>query len=149
MSQETKNVQACFPSGNKYKGEWSDGQANGHGIMTFPNMDKYDGDWENGMMNGFGKYSCYDEEKDAYTSFYEGDFVNDMKEGVGMMHFPDGSVYNGQWQANVRCGDGIIVFPNGKIFHGLWQQDKMLRGVLSLKNGDKYDGEFVDGLFDG
>jgi hypothetical protein len=25
----------------------------------------------------------------------------------------------------------------------------MLRGVLSLKNGDKYDGEFVDGLYDG
>ena len=46
MSQETKNVQATFPSGNKYKGEWSDGQANGHGIMTFPNMDKYDGEFD-------------------------------------------------------------------------------------------------------
>ena len=125
MSQETKHVHITFPSGNEYKGEWSDDKQNGFGIMNFANLDRYEGGWKDGNM------------------------VNGKFDGVGRMVFSDHTTYEGQWQVGVRCGDGVAVFPNGDVFHGLWQQDKMLRGVYSLKNGDKYDGELVNGKFEG
>ena len=100
-------------------------------------------------MHGKGKYSFYNEEYDSYNSYYEGDFENGKFEGAGQMVFADHSTYVGQWQAGVRCGDGIAVFVTGNVFHGLWQYDKMLRGVYSMKSGDKYDGELVDGKFEG
>ena len=149
MENETKNVRGKFPSGNEYQGEWKNNTPDGYGIMTFDNQDRYEGGWKVGRMHGQGKYSFYDEVHDAYSSFYEGDFVNGKYEGTGGMVFADHSTYIGQWQAGVRCGDGIAVFPTGNVFHGLWQQDKMIRGVYSLKSGDKYDGEIVEGKFDG
>ena len=54
MSQETKQVQVTFPSGNEYKGEWSDDKPNGFGIMSFANLDKYEGGWKDGVMDGIG-----------------------------------------------------------------------------------------------
>ena len=67
MSKETKQVHITFPSGNEYKGEWSDDKQNGFGIMTFANLDKYEGGWKDGNMEGFGKYSIYDSAKKKYS----------------------------------------------------------------------------------
>lgn len=149
MENKIKKVQVKFPSGNEYKGEWENDKPNGFGIMTFDNQDLYEGGWKDGLMHGKGKYSFYDEKHDSYSSYYEGDFVQGKYEGLGHMVFADHSSYIGQWQAGVRCGEGLATFTTGNVFHGLWQQDKMLRGVYSLKSGDKYDGEIVEGKFNG
>ena len=149
MEKETKSVQVTFPSGNVSKGEWCDGKQNGFGIMTFGNMDRYEGGWKDGHMDGFGRYDFYEVKDDAYSAHYEGDFVQGKREGAGIMVYANKTRYEGQWQADVRCGDGIAVFPNGDIYHGLWREDKMLRGVYRLKNGDFYDGEISNGKFEG
>ena len=36
-----------FPNGDKYEGEWKDGEINGQGTMSFENGGTYMGEWEN------------------------------------------------------------------------------------------------------
>jgi hypothetical protein len=46
-----------FQSGNKYIGEYKNGQANGQGNLTFATGDKYIGEFKNNMHHGQGKYT--------------------------------------------------------------------------------------------
>ena len=43
-------------------------------------------------MHGIGKYIWNDGRS------YEGDYVQDKKEGYGLYKWPDGSTYEGCWQ---------------------------------------------------
>jgi hypothetical protein len=41
--------------GDRYDGEFRDGQMNGHGIYYFKSGNRYDGDWRDGRANGQGR----------------------------------------------------------------------------------------------
>ena len=43
-----------YANGNKYIGEWKDGQKSGEGVMIYENGDLYDGEWQHGKKNGQG-----------------------------------------------------------------------------------------------
>jgi len=43
-----------WSNGNKYLGEWKDGEQNGQGTGTFPDGEKYVGDWKDGKRYGEG-----------------------------------------------------------------------------------------------
>lgn len=145
----TGNAEFKYPDGSNYQGEWKDGKKSGFGTMAFANYDIYEGDWEDDKMNGVGTYRFWDKKLDKFTSRYVGTFKDGARNGAGRMVYPDRSEYHGMWQNNMRTGEGIRIFANGDCFHGLWKFNKIVRGVLALKNGDKYDGEFKDGLFEG
>ena len=51
-------------------------------------------------MNGKGKMQWPD------GKYYEGDYVNDNKEGLGEFHWPDGKWYRGEWLNGKQHGDG-------------------------------------------
>ncbi|MGO5112056.1 hypothetical protein ACTQ3M_04130 [Oscillospiraceae bacterium LCP25S3_E10] len=42
-----KIVRIPMGIGNTYEGEWSNGAANGHGVLTYSNGDRYEGQWRN------------------------------------------------------------------------------------------------------
>ena len=42
------------PDGEKYDGEWKDGNNHGQGVYTWPNGMKYDGEWKDSQANGRG-----------------------------------------------------------------------------------------------
>lgn len=138
-----------YSTGGEYEGEFVDGRQDGFGTMTFPNHDFYEGDWKNGKMEGYGEYHHYEPSIDRFGAIYKGQFKNGVREGVGRMTYANRNIYEGQWQNNLRTGMGVCWFTNGDCYHGLWQFDNMLRGVYHKANGDKYDGEFKDGKFDG
>jgi len=57
------------PAGDKYSGEWLDGELNGHGIYVGGKQDdQYEGEWKNGKMDGIGKF------KWANGDTYEGNY---------------------------------------------------------------------------
>lgn len=56
---------------------------------------------------------------------YEGDWVADRKEGVGMASYPDGSTYNGSLKADLKDGYGNFVWPNGSEYIGNWRDDRI------------------------
>jgi hypothetical protein len=49
---------------------------------------------------------------------YNGDFVNNMKNGVGEQTYPDGECYRGDFVDDDRHGRGEVFYPNGDIFRG-------------------------------
>ena len=50
ISGDCVNGQGIFTysNGEKYEGEWKDGEKNGQGTYTFPNGDKYVGEYKDG-----------------------------------------------------------------------------------------------------
>ena len=59
-------------------------------------------------MNGKGVFEWPDGRK------YEGEFVDDHREGQGIHVWPDGSKYEGGWLKGKYHGFGIFTKANGK-----------------------------------
>lgn len=146
---ETKKVSYSFPDGREYVGEIQNNLPNGNGTMTFANGDVYEGSWKEGNMEGKGTYRFFDLEKDKFTSEYIGSFHLNKMAGQGQRTFPDKTVYIGTWQNGMRTGNGALWMPDGSYFYGIWKFNQMVRGELRLSSGDIYDGEFVNGFFNG
>ena len=39
---------------------------------------------------------------------YEGNFQDELYQGVGVLHFLNGSIYEGQWHQGMRQGHGLM-----------------------------------------
>ncbi|XP_055796904.1 radial spoke head 10 homolog B2-like isoform X8 [Salvelinus fontinalis] len=92
------------------------------------------------------------------TSWYEGELVNNNREGWGVRCYPSGNLYEGQWRNNVRHGEGRMRWlPLGQQYSGIWENGVQhgqgthtwfLRRVTGsqypLRN--EYTGDFVQGL---
>nr|XP_005304751.1 radial spoke head 10 homolog B2 isoform X4 [Chrysemys picta bellii] len=133
---------AYFQGGNIYRGMFSEGLMHGHGIYTWADGVKYEGT------------IYYNREG---TSWYEGDWVNNIKDGWGIRCYKSGNIYEGQWEKNVRHGEGRMrwlttnqeytgQWING-IQHGYGTHSWFLKRIpgsqYPLRN--EYVGDFVNG----
>ncbi len=91
----------------------------GYGLFRFANGDKYAGNWANGQPHGKGKYYFASSER------YEGDFRYGKFEGIGTMYYPDGAYYTGGWKKNLKNGQGRLVRTNGAVTEGIWANGKI------------------------
>ena len=57
-------------------------------------------------MNGIKLFSFFQET----GAKYEGEYVNDLKEGQGKYTYGNGDVYKGQWKAGKRHGKGAYTY---------------------------------------
>ena len=119
-----------FANGDIYYGEWSDldGQRTGNGTILWHSGDRYDGSFRNGKKHGHGVLVKTSGERQV------GEWINDCKAGVGLFAI-DGFCTGDElkYDGPVRTDTGSI-----RVKHG--------RGVLVYKSGDKYEGDFVDGM---
>ena len=62
----------------------------------------------------------------------------------------ESAIYSGQIlknSANVKQGYGIMRWPDGTVYEGLWKSNLYNgRGKLYHASGDLYEGEFVDDM---
>ena len=58
---------------------------------------------------------------------YEGDWVDDQKEGWGSYKWPDGKKYEGQWKANHYHGACKFSKPKGKNKYALFKKGKKVK----------------------
>ncbi|KAI4880512.1 hypothetical protein NFI96_012347 [Prochilodus magdalenae] len=168
-----------WADGIKYEGVFVSNALIGHGVYTWLDGSTYEGQVFYGIRHGIGTYKCartssvykgqwnrgkrhgqgtiyYNQE---LTSWYEGDWKNNHREGWGVRCYPSGCMYQGQWKDNMQHGEGTMRwFQLGQQFTGHWvngiQQHGQgtytwfLRRVLGsqypLRN--EYKGEFVQGL---
>ena len=79
----------------------------------------YEGDWLNNRKEGIGI------EKYKDGSRYEGEHKNGVKHGIGIYYWEDGSIYEGEWKYNLMYGYGIYKFKDGSICSGLWESNQM------------------------
>ncbi|XP_063076665.1 radial spoke head 10 homolog B [Engraulis encrasicolus] len=167
-----------WANGVRYKGEFVANSPMGVGTYTWLDGSYYEGEVLSGIRHGTGMYRCgktsvtyrgqwhqgqrhgkgiiyYNPE---VTSWYEGDWVNNIKEGWGVRCYPSGNIYEGQWKNDMRDGQGRMRWlqlgqqysgdwKNG-IQHGQGTHTWFLRRVAGtqypLRN--EYVGEFVQGL---
>ena len=52
-----------YPLGEKYEGEWKNGEYHGQGTFTLPDGEKYEGEWKNGEYHGQGTETWSDGQK--------------------------------------------------------------------------------------
>jgi hypothetical protein len=79
----------------------------------------YEGDWLNNRKDGIGIESYKD------GSRYQGEHKNGVKHGIGTYFWDDGSIYEGEWKYNLMDGYGIYKFKDGSICSGFWKSNQM------------------------
>ena len=97
--QASCKVEHTWPNGNRYVGEWKEGQPHGYGTYTWPEGDSYVGLFVNGMRHGQGTYVWPDGDK------YVGEFHLGDMHGLGTYLFAKGDVLGGIWS------DGVLIQP--------------------------------------
>lgn len=68
-----------------------------------------------------------------------------VKDGLGILFWPDGTKYEGQFSQDVMSGNGRKIFANGEYYIGLFENDKANGyGVFKDLNGGRYEGEWKE-----
>lgn len=70
------------------------------------------------MMHGQGVFSFNDGRR------YEGQYINDNKQGMGTFEWPDGRKYIGEWKDGKQHGKGMFI-KDGKKKEGFWEMGKI------------------------
>ena len=119
-----------------YSGNWANGQRNGRGTY-YDGKNLYIGQWRNDKRHGRGSYffGLKDWRENEHTEFwlsqnsenYTGDFVNDLYQGEGVYHWPDGSRYEGGFFANEKHGFGTYYYSTGTARKQLWDYGDFVR----------------------
>jgi len=105
---------------------------NGEGIYLFPNGDKYDGEFKNGEITGDGVYTYPD------RSQYTGEFANGVRHGQGTLKIVDGITYTGQWANDLPNGEGVKTLADGMQYSGEFKNGLMYgSGTLVMPDNSK------------
>ena len=81
---------------------------------------------------------------------YEGDFVDNVKEGKGVYYYINGDKYEGEFFEDEKDGYGVYYYKNGEKYEGEFKDNKKNgHGIYYYLEGDRYEGEFKDGFADG
>lgn len=107
----------------------------------------YIGDFKNGLKHGKGRWQKGEGEQ---ISVYEGDYVNDKKEGQGVFRWASGNLYEGEFKDDERHGKGTMVWTDGSKYEGDWFRGiQHGYGVISFPDGTQKEGYFDNNVFIG
>jgi hypothetical protein len=122
--------------GYRYESEMSDGMPNGVGVRTSGDApsrgDRYRGELRNGLGSGLGVYEFADNLNNAQAGAlrYEGDHAGDQAVGYGVTTWKNGNSFAGQ------ASSGVLMFTNGQRYEGqLMNGAQQGLGVLWSSDG--------------
>ena len=92
-----------------------DDHPHGKGIEHHPGETRYVGQYQRGVKQGHGRLEWIQNE---LSQFYEGEFVENVMEGEGMLCVIGESVYEGEWKGNMKNGRGKLTFDDGRSYEG-------------------------------
>ena len=76
-------------------------------------------------------------------AIYDGDIVNNQREGRGTQVWPDQSKYEGDWKGNAAWGYGKFSNVNGDTYEGEWVENHANGyGVFENRYNEKYEGDW-------
>ena len=82
--------------------------------------------------------------------YYIGQWLNNHKHGKGIIYYKNGNImYDGEYVNDKREGNGKYIYENGEYYIGEWKNDlRHGKGIIYYKNGNiKYDGYWNNGKF--
>jgi serine/threonine protein kinase len=114
-----------YPDGTRYYGAVRQGlPTDGKATMVFPSGNRYDGEFQNGQRNGCGTLTF------TNGRSYMGQFKDDQFNGQGVWTLETGDRYVGSFLNNRCHGEGTFFFANGDTEQGRWQNGKLIDGDL-------------------
>lgn len=122
-----------YSDGGMYDGDWRCGHIDGFGVLFYPNgCIAYQGEWRVDKFHGKGivynetpiymnefNWRNFEELGEGWVK-YEGDFVEDNKEGEGVLSLVNGEVFVGQFAGDCVQGRGAFYFKDGSRIEGIW-----------------------------
>ncbi|MBQ3081449.1 MAG: hypothetical protein IJC49_03250 [Clostridia bacterium] len=123
-----------YANNDIYAGEFVAGVRHGQGVMHWANGDVYEGSFANNTMDGYGKYTW------AGGNTYEGYYQKDARHGEGILVIRSGesmSRYEGEWINDKKQGNGVQEYDNGDRYSG-----KFIAGLPDTRVTDE-NGNFV------
>lgn len=115
-----------YSNGTQYYGLFANGvPVDGRGIMVFDSGNRYDGEYRNGERQGCGTFTF------ANGRRYVGQFERDQFSGQGEWILENGDRYIGEFAANKCHGEGTFIFANGSSETGMWRDGNLVDGNLS------------------
>jgi len=109
------------------------------------------------IIQEYGKgnqITLYDSSKKVKKRFsngtYEGNLINNKREGYGTFIFNGGTIYEGEFSGDKVNGKGKMVWENGNFYEGEFIDGKRTGfGKFKWSIGDIYEGDFIDGKITG
>ncbi|KAL7865516.1 hypothetical protein SRHO_G00107630 [Serrasalmus rhombeus] len=158
-----------FNKYDRYKGHWKEGKMHGFGTYWCATGEVYEGSFRENQRHGHGMLSSGRLASPSSSSVFVGHWLHDKKNGYGVFDdITKGEKYMGMWLEDLRQGNGVIVTQFGLYYEGAFSNNKMMgnglllceddtvfegefsedwvlngKGVLSMPNGDSFDGIFV------
>ncbi|XP_023569114.1 radial spoke head 10 homolog B2 isoform X2 [Octodon degus] len=137
-----------WADGLKYEGDFVKNIPMNHGTYTWPDGSRYEGEVVDGLRNGFGIFRC-----SMQPVSYIGHWCHGKRHGQGSIYYnQEGtSWYKGDWENNVRKGWGTRCYRSGNIYEGQWE-DNMRHGegkMRWLATKEEYDGHWDRGVQNG
>ena len=133
-----------YDNGNKYVGNWKNGERHGEGTFFGESGSIYQGGWNDGIREG--KETKY---INANGDIFEGEYQGGMLK-YGKKTYANGDIYVGNFFYRYRQGFGSITYSNGDRYVGVWDYDLMDGlGEYTYFNGTINKGYFEDGKFFG
>lgn len=83
-------------------------------------------------------------------AIYDGQWLNNARDGLGQQTWPGGAKYIGEWKNNVVTGVGAFYHSDGDVYIGTWR-DNLAHGLgtYNHRNGTVYRGQFYKDFQDG
>ena len=126
-----------WADGDKYVGDWVDGERDGKGTMYYNSGAKYVGDFVDGYGTGHGTFTMTNGDK------YTGEHLKYYFTGKGTMVYADGSVYVGEWLDDDRHGQGKMTYADGTIEEGQWEDDVFIPIITTTPQDPTPDTPFT------
>jgi len=96
------------------------------------------------VFNGFVRV------KNPCGDTYEGHWLNDKRNGHGVLRRANGNTYDGQWKNDKKHGHGVWIDICGARYEGNWEDDKEHgHGTCSFPDGREYTGNWSRGIREG
>lgn len=135
------------PKPNKrmtWSGGCKEGYADGEGTLVWlvsgKETSRYEGTLKQGRRHGHG-YAVTD------GAQYEGNHVDGLREGRGIVMGKDGTRYEGDFKAGLYHGTGSIVYRSKARYDGQFEASRFHgKGKAVYIGGQVYEGEFKQGV---
>jgi hypothetical protein len=88
---------------------------NGALCHRYKSGDRYEGEWLDGQRQGEGRLVRVAGQYQGRNSEYEGQWSGDCRHGRGEERFENGDVYDGEWEEDQRHGEGVLTHANNKV----------------------------------
>ena len=115
-------------------GTWKDDSFY-EGTIVYPNGDYLEIKWVNGLKIETLK------RKITYLTgdIYEGEILNDKRNGYGIMKYKNGGVYDGNWLDDKKSGQGTLNIPGVVTCKGMWLDDELATVESRKRKKDEQD----------